>query len=223
MRRKHLPLFHNCCWLAAILVSSPVWTAGAQGVPLERWHWRNPLPQGNTLHNVVFANGSWMAVGELGTLLHSGDGTNWVCRQTGVMDELRDGAYGGGTFVVVGDFGTVLTSPDGITWTPRYAGTFHSLNGVAYADSQFVAVGAQTLIFGGWAREVSGEPFHALRVLHRIASGSPSCRLSISAVEGKSSAALFSTAASRTDGRGLPVIVVTDSPLDTSTGWTHHF
>jgi hypothetical protein len=113
---------------------------------LEEWHWRNPLPQGNALHNVVFVNGTYVAVGELGTILISNDGTNWLRRESGVIEDLRDCAYGGGHYTIVGDFGTVLTSLDAVSWTSQYASSFYSLNGITYAGGQFVAIGEQTTI-----------------------------------------------------------------------------
>src|SRR5512136_2088465 len=42
--------------------------------PLDNWHWRNPLPQGNTLQGVTYGNGTFVAVGENGTILTSPDG-----------------------------------------------------------------------------------------------------------------------------------------------------
>ncbi len=33
---------------------------------LANWHWRNPLPQGNTLNCVSYGNGTFVAVGEFG-------------------------------------------------------------------------------------------------------------------------------------------------------------
>lgn len=130
--------------------------------PLEQWHWRSPLPQGNGLNNVVFANGRFIAVGELGTILVSSDGINWVRRESGVLDELRDCAYGNGRYVVVGDYGTVLTSTDALTWVPQYGSTFYSLKGITYGNGQFVAVGEQTTIIisldgVNWIQQSSGE------------------------------------------------------------------
>ena len=129
--------------------------------PLELWHWRNPLPQGNALNNVFYENGNWLAVGELGTVLTSTNGTNWVRQETGVLDDLRDCAYGDGTYVVVGDFGTVLTSTDGVEWTQQFAGTFYALNGITFANGQFIAVGEQTTIVTSpdgvdWTQRSSG-------------------------------------------------------------------
>jgi hypothetical protein len=146
---------------AIILGSIGGGTVDLNAAPLEQWHWRNPLPQGNPLNNVLFVNGNWLAVGELGTILTSTDGTDWVRQETDVLDDLRDCAYGAGIYVVVGDLGTVLTSADGIEWTQQYDGTFYALNGITYANGQFVAVGEQASIFTSpdgvdWMQRSSG-------------------------------------------------------------------
>ena len=145
-----------------------IWASRAD--VLERWYWRNPLPQGNALYNVVFANGTYVALGELGTILTSTDGTNWLTQQSGTTMELRDCAYGGGKYVVVGDHGTVLTSADASNWIPQYPGTFFSLNGITYADGQFVCVGEQTTILTSrdamtWTARSSG-PWELKDVIH---------------------------------------------------------
>ncbi|PYJ80888.1 MAG: hypothetical protein DME22_22875, partial [Verrucomicrobia bacterium] len=51
--------------------------------PLDQWHWRSPLPQGNGLKDVVFGEGLFVTVGEWGTVLTSADGRNWSMARTG--------------------------------------------------------------------------------------------------------------------------------------------
>ncbi len=46
--------------------------------PLDNWYWRNPLPQGNDLGRIIYANGIFVAVGACGIILTSTDGTNWT-------------------------------------------------------------------------------------------------------------------------------------------------
>src|SRR6185436_19676404 len=36
---------------------------------LDNWQWRYPLPEGNPLQAVTFANGTFVAVGQAGTIL----------------------------------------------------------------------------------------------------------------------------------------------------------
>ena len=128
--------------VAALILSNALVSAA----PLEQWHWRSPLPQGNSLRSVAYGNGLYVAVGDLGTILTSPDGTNWVRQTSGTTSGLRDCAYDGGIWIAVGDLGTVLTSPDARVWTSQYPGTFFSLNAVTYGNGQFVAVGEATTI-----------------------------------------------------------------------------
>jgi hypothetical protein len=148
-----------CCLLVICALGSATPSPAAV---LDVWHWRSPLPQGNGLRNVVFANGVYVAVGDLGTIITSSDGTNWQRRVSGVTDSLRDCAYGGGQYVAVGDYGVVLTSPDLATWTLQYADTFFALNGVTYGNGLFVAVGEETTICTSpngivWTQRGAGE------------------------------------------------------------------
>jgi len=140
------------------------------GNVLEQWHWRSPQPQGNAIHSVVPANGTFVAVGEMGTILTSGDGTNWTTRASGTLMNLRDCAFGAGLYVVVGDYGTVLTSPDLQTWTSRYVGTFYSLRGITFGSGRFVCVGEETTILTStdgmnWLPQSSG-PWLLEDVIH---------------------------------------------------------
>jgi subtilisin family serine protease len=121
--------------------SDKTFTTSACPPPLENWHWRNPLPQGNTLNGVTYGNSTFMAVGYSGTILTSTDGASWTPRTSGTIDRLYGVTYGGGTFMAVGEAGTIVTSPDGISWTLRTSGTLNNLWGVTYGGSTFVAVG----------------------------------------------------------------------------------
>src|SRR5689334_11114593 len=70
--------------------------------PLDQWTWRNPLPQGNSLYGVVYANGTYVAVGAVGTILTSTNTVAWVNQSSRTTQTLRDVAYGNGIFVTVG-------------------------------------------------------------------------------------------------------------------------
>jgi hypothetical protein len=60
---------------------------------------------------VTYGNGTFVAVGEGGTILTSPDGVSWTARTSGTSNWLDGVAYGNGLFVAVGDRGTILTSP----------------------------------------------------------------------------------------------------------------
>src|SRR5207302_11458230 len=80
--------------LATVVVSPPG--------PLDRWHWRNPLPQGSDLLEVGYGNGTFVALGDDGTKVSSSDGgVTWTDRTegTGWPGGI---AYGNGLFVRAG-------------------------------------------------------------------------------------------------------------------------
>ena len=85
------------------------------------------------LHSVTYGDGTFVAVGNGGTVLSS-SGSNWVKRYSGATDALYGVAYGNGTFVAVGEFGTILSS-SGWNWYQRYSGVTDALYGVAYGTA----------------------------------------------------------------------------------------
>ena len=131
--------------------------------PLNLWEWRNPVPIGNLLTAVAYANGTFVAVGGSGGLATSSDGTNWVSQDLGAVYGvgITYGAYGiawgNGVWVCVGfgnyndvgpdgisDFGVIMTSTNLSTWTPQAAPESVSdlaLAGITYDNGLFVAVG----------------------------------------------------------------------------------
>jgi len=116
---------------------------------LDRWSWRHPLPQGNDLRDIAYGNGRFVAVGQDGTILVSGDGVTWTNRSVDWLD-LVAVAFGNGQFVAVGFFGGLLTSPDGEHWTkphvpnPTYPRDFSD---VAFGNGRFVAVGSSIVVW----------------------------------------------------------------------------
>jgi hypothetical protein len=123
-----------------ILLSNPI---VSQADFLDNW---TALPQENALYGLAYGNGTFVAVGDLGTILSSSDGITWFPRSVSGTDLwLKSVAYGNGSFVAVGDFGAVLTSTDGITWITRVEPTVDppgsSLSFVVYGNGLFVAVG----------------------------------------------------------------------------------
>lgn len=94
------------------------------------------------LQAVTYGNGTFVAVGESGTILTSGDGRRWAKQSSGTDKALYAATYGNGTFVVVvGANGTILTSRDGKAWARREAGTSEFLTAATYGNGTFVAVG----------------------------------------------------------------------------------
>ena len=112
----------------------------ASGNPLDNWVVRE---SGTTqwLWSVAFGNNTFVAVGENGTILTSGDGHTWAPSESGTTQYLRRVAFGNNIFVVVGTSGTIITSRDGHTWTPVDSGTAEALYGLVFGNNTFVAVG----------------------------------------------------------------------------------
>ena len=120
--------------------------------PLNNWHWRNPLPNGNpppgayNLYGIVFTNGQFFAVGTSGMEVTSPDGTNWVLWSTATSNQLNDIIYADGQFVTVGNNGTIETSSNGTNWVLQNSGTSAALSSVAYGNGVYVAVGTNAVI-----------------------------------------------------------------------------
>ncbi len=95
--RKYLIIFSVSCILNIFILFTP-----ANANPLDNWHWRNPLPQGNILNGITYGNGTFVAIGQFGTILTSSDGASWTQRSSGTTEWLNGVTYGNGTFVAVG-------------------------------------------------------------------------------------------------------------------------
>lgn len=95
------------------------------------------------LFSVTHGNGRYVAVGERGVVVSSGDLKSWTAARSGTFTDLTDVHFGNGRFVAVGDLGTVLVSEDGTTWSGATTGTARKLNAVTYfaSASLWIAVG----------------------------------------------------------------------------------
>ena len=134
--------------------------AGRTGsVTLDRWVWRNPLPQGNVINSITYGKGMFVAVGydtsaAVGSIFTSPDGVTWTARDPGTPVVLTSVAYGNNAFVAVGQYdadnlgggnGVIVSSSDGITWNVTYSSfstaQYGGFYGVAYGNGTFAAVG----------------------------------------------------------------------------------
>src|SRR5215467_9958896 len=70
----------------------------------------------NTLHSASFGAGSYVAVGDGGSILSSTDTITWIPRMSGTTNRLNGVRYGASGFMAVGDQGTILNSVDGVSW-----------------------------------------------------------------------------------------------------------
>ncbi len=134
--------------------------------PLDNWHWRNPLPNGNLpfgphpLNSVIYTNGEFVAVGDTGVVCLSTNGTNWTESLTATTSDLQSVIYGNGLFVAAGAGGVIETSANGTNWMIQNSGTTGSLSALAYANGKFVAVGTNAVVSSPdgvrWTPAVSG-------------------------------------------------------------------
>jgi len=121
------------------LLLAGIATAGANG--LDHWHWRNPLPSGNSLKSVAFGNGVFVATGDGGAIETSADGVSWTPLDPIATNNLHRVIYANGLFICVGDHGMILTSANGTTWAAQASGTTNSLVAVTYGNSMYAASG----------------------------------------------------------------------------------
>jgi hypothetical protein len=158
-------LFQSAVVLVGVILS----TISVCADPLNNWHWRNPLPNGNpspyvayNLYGIVFANGQFFAVGDDGNELTSPDGTNWIQWVTATTNQLNDIIYVNGQFMAVGANGTVETSTTGTNWALQNSGTTNSLYSVAYGNGEYVAVGFAVIASPDgvtWSQATSGPTY----------------------------------------------------------------
>ena len=127
--------FHSGC------SDGPTSPPTPQNMPSEvlEWTWRNPLPQGNNLQDVFFADANKAtAVGANGTILHTTDGeTSWSFRTSGSHSLLNAVFYTDATNgTIVGNDGVILRTADvGITWIAQDSGTTQTLRAVFFTDA----------------------------------------------------------------------------------------
>lgn len=112
-----------------------------------------PLPLGQTLYDVTFGGGSFVAVGANGTIFSSVNGGAWSLRTAVVTNDLRAVAFGGGVFVAAGANGALVSSPDGVTWTVRSVTAVLSSPDIAYGNGRFVVGGKGAV--GFWTMLIS--------------------------------------------------------------------
>jgi HYDIN/CFA65/VesB-like, Ig-like domain len=133
-------------------------------------NWVSSLPTSQqTLHAVTYGNGSFVAVGDGGTIVTSSDGITWTPRTSGSTNDLLAVAYGNSAFVAVGTKGTILVSGAGV------AGSSNGGLEVTISPPAAVEAGAQWQVDGGvWQNSeanVSGLPAGAHAVVFKALNG----------------------------------------------------
>jgi photosystem II stability/assembly factor-like uncharacterized protein len=100
------------------------------------------------LNDIVFYNGSFIAVGNNGTIIRSTNGRNWTAiTQNASSVNLNKIVYYDGRFTAVGDTGRILTSTNGDTWSLRDLSTVSSRNLNSVSEDGKMLVGDYGIIF----------------------------------------------------------------------------
>jgi hypothetical protein len=134
----------NAIVLASAFFLAFAGRVSAQSDPLNNWHWRNPLPGGNRLNSLTYADGFFTAVGNGATVLTSTDGVQWAQQAFPVNGTLQSIVHGNGMFITVG--GTLTINPligvstNGRDWFAITNTTQMGPTDVAFGDGRFVAL-----------------------------------------------------------------------------------
>ena len=94
-------------------------------------------------HGVAYNDGTFVAVGNNGSIYRSTDGETWAgVTTTSITTNLKGIAYGSDKWIAVGAAGTIISSgDDGLNWSVVGAGGTFQLNGVHYQNNVWLAVG----------------------------------------------------------------------------------
>ena len=99
----------------------------------------------NNLNGVTYGNGTWVAVGDTGTIISSTDAENWTARKN-TGNNLNDVTFGNNVFVAVGTSGTIFRSTNGTSWSEIDITPSNDLKGIIYGKNLFVFV-AESIIY----------------------------------------------------------------------------
>lgn len=96
--------------------------------------------------DIDYANGTYVRVGNSGSIYTSSNLNNWTRRTSGTNLKLDGICYGKSIFVITGDSGTILTSPNGVNWTKQESTTDTYLVRSRYANGMYIACGYNGVI-----------------------------------------------------------------------------
>jgi hypothetical protein len=94
-------------------------------------------------HDVAYHDGTFVAVGNQGSIYKSIDGETWSgVTTTSITTNLKSIAYGSDKWIAVGAAGTIISSVDnGNNWSVVSAGGTFQLNSIHYENNVWLAVG----------------------------------------------------------------------------------
>jgi len=119
-------------------------------------------------HGVAYHDGTFVAVGNQGSIYRSTDGETWSgVTTTSITTNLKDIAYGSDKWIAVGAAGTIISSADdGLNWSVVSAGGTFQLNGVHYQNNVWLAVGGAGMAMNS----VDGSTWYKK---HVVSAGTP--------------------------------------------------
>jgi len=118
----------------------------ALGGALDEWSWRNPVPTGNPVAGMNFVNGSFVALGEGGSVASSTNGDFWTTARIPTTNSMKRLSYGGGRYVAAGARGTVAVSLDLKAWSVVQFPSANDISDISFGAGVFVVVGRQGMI-----------------------------------------------------------------------------
>ena len=124
----------------------------------QNWAAEKDNPFGwKTIHDVVYGDGKFVAVGDNGSIAYSTDGRKWTVKE---QFNPIDIAYGDAKFVGIGNNGKIAYSTDGIKWTivndsifivddsrKNYYEKIDKNMSISYGDGKFVAIGNNKIAY----------------------------------------------------------------------------
>lgn len=163
--------FRSTNTLLAVAKSNNIWVVF--GTPARYYRstdgvlWSDEsAPVSETINDVVATPLGFIAVGNSGTIITSGDnGVTWAIRTSGTTDNLHAVHYeiATGRYMAVGGNGVALVSSDGVTWESRATGTTETLLAIANnpAGVGYVVVGTSGTVIlsldgATWTTQASG-------------------------------------------------------------------
>jgi len=102
--------------------------------------WNETNPGFGPLRSVAYGRDHFVAVGDLGTVITTTNGTNWTKLESGTQSNLWGITFLNDQFVGVGER-IVITSPDGVSWAAH--GADAELRGVTFKHGLYAAVGLE--------------------------------------------------------------------------------
>ena len=108
--------------------------------PLAHWHVRVSHNQVFAFSDFAYGNGTYVSVGNYGSISTSVDAVRWTIRTSGTSNSLSRVIFANGLFVAVGANGTILSSADGISWTVGNSGTTNDIRDIVFGNGVFVAI-----------------------------------------------------------------------------------